>query len=364
MPKKPSTKAKLLSPRDWERAARAKLSRVAYDYFRSGADAEREMKRNVRAYQRWVVWYRVLVDVATRDLGTTVLGHPVAMPILIAPMAYQKLAHPEGELGAARAAAAVGTIYIASTLATTTLEDIAAATPAVKLFQLYVHKDREFTRELILRAKQAGYSGLVVTVDAPVLGRRLRDERNGFALPPGMTAANLASDSALAATEGSALASYVDDRHDASFSWKDLEWLRSLSELPVVLKGIVRVDDARRAVGHGIDGIIVSNHGGRQLDAAPATLDALPGIARAVGDDCEVYVDGGIRSGSDVFKALALGARAVLVGRPVLWALALEGEASVAELLRGMAEDLSRTMALAGTPTLADIRRDMLTPES
>lgn len=362
MPKKPPAPTKLLAPRDWERAARGRLSRAAYDYFRSGAESERALKRNERAYRRWVVWYRVLVDVAERDLATTVLGHRVAMPILVAPTAYHKLAHPDGEVGTARAAAEVGSLFVASTLATTSLEEIAAHAAGPKLFQLYVHKDRGFTRALVERAKAAGYGGLVLTVDTPLLGRRLRDERNGFALPPGLTMANLTDDTAEPGALGSMLASYVADRHDASLRWEDLEWLRSLSDLPLVLKGVVRVDDAQRAAASGVSGLIVSNHGGRQLDAAPATLDALPGIAAAVGDRCEIFVDGGIRWGSDVFKALALGARAVLVGRPVLWALAVDGQAGVERWLRGMAADLSRTMALAGCRSLSEIRRDMVTP--
>ncbi len=349
---------KLLTVRDFERLARQRLSKPAYDYFRSGSEEERALARNEEAYRRWVVWYRVLVDVAERDLSTTVLGIPVATPILIAPTAYHRLAHPEGELATARAATVAGTIYVVSTLATTALEDVAQESAGPKFFQLYVHKDRGFTRELIERAESAGYDALVVTADTPLLGRRLRDERNGFCLPDGLVMSNLAH--LAGPTDGSMLARYVAERHDASFTWKDLEWLKSLSHLPIVLKGIVRVDDAVRAADEGVAGVIVSNHGGRQLDSAPATLDALPGIAEALRGRCEVLMDGGIRSGADVFKALALGARAVLVGRPVLWGLAAGGEDGVVSVLRLLAEDLSKTMALAGTRTLADIERTMV----
>jgi 4-hydroxymandelate oxidase len=350
---------KLLTVRDYERAARQRLAKDAYDYFRSGSEEERALKRNEEAYERYVVWYRVLVDVAERDLSTTVLGIPVSIPILIAPTAYHKLADPEGEPATARAAESAGTVYVVSTLATTTLEEVAAASNGPKWFQLYVHRDRGFTRELVERAESAGYDGLVITADTPLLGRRLRDERNGFCLPDGLLMANLAH--LAGPTDGSMLAQYVAERHDASFTWADLAWLRSLSHLPILLKGIVRVDDAMRAAEEGVAGVIVSNHGGRQLDASPATLDALPGIAEALAGRCEVLVDGGIRSGSDVFKALALGARAVLVGRPVLWGLAAGGEAGVNGVLRLLAEDLSRTMALAGTRTIADIERGMVT---
>ncbi|MBL9027948.1 MAG: alpha-hydroxy-acid oxidizing protein [Myxococcales bacterium] len=349
---------KLLTVRDFERLARQRLSKPAYDYFRSGSEEERALARNEEAYRRWVVWYRVLVDVAERDLSTTVLGIPVATPILIAPTAYHRLAHPEGELATARAATVAGTVYVVSTLATTALEDVAQESAGPKFFQLYVHKDRGFTRELIERAESAGYDALVVTADTPLLGRRLRDERNGFCLPDGLVMSNLAH--LAGPTDGSMLARYVAERHDASFTWKDLEWLKSLSHLPIVLKGIVRVDDAVRAADEGVAGVIVSNHGGRQLDSAPATLDALPGIAEALRGRCEVLMDGGIRSGADVFKALALGARAVLVGRPVLWGLAAGGEDGVVSVLRLLAEDLSKTMALAGTRTLADIERTMV----
>jgi 4-hydroxymandelate oxidase len=385
---KASKDKRLLTVGDYERAARKALSSMAYDYYRSGADAERALRRNERAFRRLVIWYRVLCDVAERDLSTTVLGFPVSSPILIAPTAYHRLAHPDGEIATARAAAEVGTIYCASTLATTTLEEVAEATSAPKWFQLYVHKDRAFTESLVHRAESAGYEALVVTVDTPLLGRRVRDERNRFDLPPGLVMANLVS--ALAerpsdeggpheareasspsappharasgAAPASLLSSYVAQRHDASFSWKDLDWLRSLSHLPILLKGIVRADDATRAVEAGVSGIIVSNHGGRQLDGAPATLEALPGVVQAAAGRCEVFMDGGVRWGDDVFKALALGARAVLVGRPVLWGLAAAGQAGVADVLRLLSGELSRTMALAGCATIADIDRTMVAP--
>ncbi len=349
---------KLLTVRDFERAARSRLTRSAYDYFRSGSESEAALRRNVRAFRRYVVWYRVLVDVAEREIATSVLGTPVAMPILIAPTAYHRLAHPDGECATARAAASAGTVYVVSTLATTALEDVAVASTGPKWFQLYVHKDRGFTRGLVERAEAAGYDALVITVDTPLLGRRLRDERNAFALPDGLQMANLLSLDG--APEGSMLARYVAERHDAAFTWADLDWLRSLSHLPIVLKGVVRADDAARAAAAGVAGVIVSNHGGRQLDASPSTLEALPGVADAVRGRCEVFMDGGVRSGGDVFKALALGARAVLVGRPVLWGLGAGGEEGVVAVLQLLADDLARTMALAGVRTLADLDPGMI----
>lgn len=345
---------------DYEKAARKRLSKPAYDYYRSGADAERTLRDNRRAFSRWLVWYRVLVDVAGRHLSTTVLGRRVAMPILIAPTAYHRLAHDGGECATARAAAAAGTVLVVSTLATTSLEEVAAASDGPKWFQLYVHKDRGHTEELVRRAAASGYEALVLTVDTPVLGRRLRDERNAFALPKGLEMKNL---SALPAdVEGSKLSRFVADRHDASLSWRDLAWLQSLSSMPLVLKGVVRPDDAERAVGEGVRAIIVSNHGARQLDTAPATLDALAPIAERVGHRTELLLDGGVRFGTDVLKAIALGARAVLLGRPVLWGLAVAGQAGVEDVLRLLADELDRAMALAGCRDIAAIDRDLVAP--
>lgn len=349
--------ASLLTLDDFERAARALLPSAALGYYRSGADAQRTLRANCRAYRRWEIWHRVLVDVSAPDTSTTVLGTRVPSPVLVAPTAYHRMAHTDGEAGTARAAARAGTVMVVSTLATTSLEDVAAAAPqATRWFQLYVHKDRAFSAELVARAVAAGYRALVLTVDTPVLGRRLADERNGFALPAGMRMENLGPLLAGAtSSEASMLARFVASRHDASFSWRDLEWLRSLSPLPLVLKGVVRADDAARAAAAGVDGLIVSNHGARQLDGSPATLDALPGVVEAAGAKLEVYLDGGVRWGTDVLKALALGARAVLLGRPILWGLAVGGEAGVSAVLALVEAELRRAMALAGCPTLASI---------
>ncbi len=353
---------RLLTIDDFEAAAAAVLPRMAHDYYRSGADDERTLRENRRAFRRWEIWYRVLVDVAERSLGATLLGAGVSAPILIAPTAYHRLAHPEGELATARAAAAAGTLYVVSTLATTRLEDVAAASSGPKWFQLYVHKDRGLTRSLVERAQAAGYLALVLTVDAPLLGRRLADERNLFALPAGMTMANLTGPAGLGSTleEQSMLAKYVASRHDASLTWADLGWLRELTSLPILVKGIVRSDDAARALARGVDGVIVSNHGGRQLDGAPASIEALPGVVAAVAGRCPVLFDGGVRSGTDVLKALALGAAAVLVGRPILWGLAVGGAAGVERVLEILRHELSTAMALAGCASIGDIGGDLV----
>lgn len=365
MPDAPDLSA-LLTIDDWEASAAKRLTQSAYDYYRSGADAETTLGRNRDAYARWEIWYRVLRDVSHVDTRATILGTEVSTPILVAPTAYHKLACPEGELASARAAAAAGTIFTLSTLATTRLEDVAVASPGPKWFQLYVHKDRGLTRSLVERARGAGYRALVLTVDTPMLGRRLRDVRNRFALPAGLTMENLVDFTNDAGLQGSALASYVASFHDASLGFEDLAWLAELAgpEMPIIVKGIVRPDDAVRALAHGAAGILVSNHGARQLDSAPATLDALVQVVEAVAGHAPVLVDGGIRWGTDVFKALALGAAAVLIGRPLLWGLAVDGEAGARAVIDQLALELSSAMALAGCPSLAAIDRTVVAPRA
>ncbi len=347
-----------------EAIAREKLSREAWDYYAGGSQDEVTLRENRSAWDRLALAHRVLVDVSRRDLATSVLGQPVALPILVAPTAFQRLAHPEGELATVRAAGAAGTVMILSTLSTTAVEEVVAAASGPVWFQLYVYRDRKATEGLVRRAEAAGCRALVLTVDAPLIGRRERDVRNRFHLPPGLSAANLLPEGygeVQAAAGDSGLAVYVSSLIDPSLSWRDIAWLRSLTELPLVLKGIVRADDAVRAAEAGAAAVVVSNHGGRQLDTAPATADVLPVVADALaGHPVEVLVDGGVRRGTDIVKALALGARAVLLGRPVLWGLAAGGEAGVASALGLLRAELDLTMALVGAPTIADITRDLV----
>lgn len=358
-----------LTVRDLQELAAARLSRVAYDYYASGAGDERTLADNEAAWARVRLLPRCLVDVSVRDLSTTVLGRRVSTPVLVAPTAFQRLAHPDGELATARAAARVGTVMVLSTLATATVEAVAAAYDAARgdagarWFQLYVYRDRSVTRALVDRAEAAGYDALVLTADAPYLGRRLRDVRNGFALPEGVVAANLAGygRSMVGDAAGdSGLAAYVSAQLDPSLTWRDVEWLRGVTRLPLVVKGVLRADDARLAATHGASAVVVSNHGGRQLDGAVATADALPRVVDAVGDELEVYVDGGVRNGTDVLRALALGARSVLVGRPVLWGLACDGAAGVAAALGMLTAELDLAMALSGAPTASAVARDLV----
>lgn len=346
---------------DLEARAREQLSPMAYDYYAGGAMSETTLRDNVTAWDRWRLHPFVLRDVSRVSTTTTVLGAQVSTPILVAPTAYHRLAHDEGEKATARAAADVGTVMVVSTLATTSLEDVAAAVPeAPRWFQLYVFADRGYAGELVDRAVAAGYRALTLTVDAPVLGHRPRDERNRFALPEGLGMANLSTQ--LPAAEGSGLAALFAEGHDRSLSFDDLAWLRERAGIPVVVKGVHRGDDAARCVDAGADAVVVSNHGGRQLDSAVATAMALPEVVEAVDGRCEVLVDGGLRSGADVLKALAMGARAVLIGRPVLWALATGGAEGVATLLAGLTRELAHAMTLSGVTTVTDVPRDLVRP--
>jgi isopentenyl diphosphate isomerase/L-lactate dehydrogenase-like FMN-dependent dehydrogenase len=343
---------------EFEEAARGRLPRMVFDYFAGGSGEEWTLAENRRAFARWVLRPRVLADVSDIDLRTTVLGQEVAFPILLAPTALQRMAHRYGELATARAAVSLGALMVLSTVSTASLEEVAGA-GARLWFQLYVLKDRDLTAELVKRAHAAGYRALVLTVDAPILGRRFRDDRNRFSLPPGIGMANLEG-MGLPESEGSRLFAFFVERHDASLTWDDVAWLGSLTPMPLVLKGIVRGDDATRAVEVGAAAIVVSNHGGRQLDGAPATIDVLPEVIEAVEGRAEVLIDGGIRRGSDALKALALGARAVLVGRPYLWGLAVDGEGGVRRVMELLRDELALAMALCGCPSVADIDRSLV----
>jgi 4-hydroxymandelate oxidase len=347
---------------DFETLAREKLPQMAYDYYASGAHDEITLRENHAAYDRIQLLQRVLVDVSRRNPATTVLGQSVAMPILIAPTAFHCMAHPQGEIATVRAAGAAKTIMILSTLSNSAVEDVLAQASGPVWFQLYIYRDRGATEALVRRVETAGCSALVVTADAPLLGRRERDVRNRFQLPPGLSVKNLLPAEMADLPKGfadSGLAAYFATLLDQALTWKDIAWLRSITDLPVLVKGIVRTADAIRAVEHGATGIVVSNHGGRQLDTAPATINVLPGIAEAIAGRAEVLVDGGVRRGTDVLKAIALGAKAVLLGRPILWGLAADGERGISRVLEILRTELDLAMALCGCPSVDDIGRDL-----
>lgn len=352
-----------------EAAARARLPQMAFDYYASGAHDELTLRENRAAFERVALHYRVLVDASQRDLRTTVLGHPLAMPVLIAPTAFHRMAHPDGELATARAAEAAGTLMTLSTLSNTPIEAVVeAAGRAPVWFQLYVYRDREATRDLVARAEAAGCTALVLTVDAPLLGTRERDVRNRFHLPDGLELANLhgrrvrGKDAELLpeVAADSGLAAYVAALLEPGLTWSLVDWLASITRLPLLIKGVVRADDAARAADHGAAAVVVSNHGGRQLDGAPATIDVLPRIRERVGDTLPLLMDGGVRRGTDVIKAIARGAQAVLVGRPVLWGLAVDGQRGVETALRMLRDELDLAMALCGCPSIADITPELL----
>ena len=331
--------------RDYERLAEERLDANAHAYFAGGSGDEVTLRENVAAFERLKLRPRVLVDVGGGTTTTSVLGTEVSMPVLIAPLALQRMAHPDGELATARAAAAAGTIMCLSTAATARPAEVAAAAPgAPRWFQVYVFEDRAITKDLVAEAVESGYGALVLTVDAPFLGRRERDIRIDFKIPEGLTPSG----------------NIFSEGFDLGFSWRDLEWLAGYG-LPVVVKGLLTAEDARLACEHGAAAVVVSNHGGRQLDGVQASIDALEEVADAVDGRIEVLLDGGIRRGTDVLKALGLGARAVLIGRAMVWALAVDGEAGVAHVLRLLRDEIQLGLALLGCCSPAEVTRAHVT---
>jgi isopentenyl diphosphate isomerase/L-lactate dehydrogenase-like FMN-dependent dehydrogenase len=359
-----------VSVEELERKARRKLSRRAYDYLAGGAGSEDTMRANLEAFRRWRIVPRYLRDVSRRDLGVEVLGRRIPAPFLLAPIGVQGILHRDGELAVARAARAHGVPFILSTVSSRTMEQVAEAmgdTP--RWFQLYWPKSDELADSFVRRAEQAGYAALVVTLDTFLLSWRERDIGNAY-LPfiHGHGLANYLSDPVFRAAVGGhphlhpvrAIELFGEVFSDPSRTWDDLASLRERTRLPVLLKGVLHPDDARRAVDHGVAGVIVSNHGGRQLDGAVAALDALPRVVDAVGDRTTVLFDSGIRRGADVFKAVALGARAVLLGRPYCFGLAVGGEHGVAEVLQNLIADIDLTLGLAGCASFAEPGRGNL----
>lgn len=359
--------------RDLRRRARRSLRAAHYDYYAGGAGDETALGENERAFRRLALLPRVLRGAEHRDTGVTLCGDHTAAPLIVSPTAFHRLAHPDGERAVARAAAATGTILTTGMAATTAVAEVVDAArgeraDAAVWFQLYLQPEPEVTEALVRRAEKAGCSALVVTVDSPVFGRRERDDRHGFhELPDGLAAENMRD---LPGTEPGGLRPIA---MSPALSWRELRRLRAQTSLPVLLKGVLHPEDARIAVAEGVDGLIVSNHGGRQLDAAPATVEALPRIADAVAGgatdagsgqrgNIPVLLDGGIRHGSDIAVALALGATAVGIGRPVLWGLAADGEAGVRRVLRLLADEFDHTLALCGGRSPADLTRDMVVP--
>jgi len=347
---------------DLEEVARRHLHPAVYDYYAGGAEDEQTLTANREAFRHVFLRPRALVGVSTVDPSTSVLGIPVSMPVLIAPTAYQRMAHPDGELATARAAAAADTLMVVSTIATSSLEEVAEVATGPLWFQLYVSPERAICRDLLHRAEAAGYHAICLTVDTPVLGRRERDVRNRFALPQGLSLRNFEGDLARfpRTKTGSGFAAAASRLIDSSISWDTLAWIRSETKLPIVVKGVIAAADVDLALQAGVSAIIVSNHGGRQLDGCEPTLRALPNVVEAAAGRVDVLMDGGVRRGTDVLKALGLGARAVLVGRPILWGLAAGGEAGVRFTLEMLRSELVMAMSLAGCPSVKAIGPELI----
>lgn len=368
---------------DVRRIARRRLPRGVFEFVDGGAGGEVTLRENRAAFERVRFDPRWLTDVSNRETVTTVLGERVAMPVLLAPAGLARLVHPQGELAAARAAGAAGTIFSVSIASSVSIEEIADVASGPLWFQLYLWKSEAVVQGLVERARAAGYHALVLTVDVPTVGNRERDVRNGASLPPRIridtaldalrrprwlygfirnptiTFANLGG--IAGSSDPGAIGPYVDrELNDPAATWERLDWLRRVWDGPLVVKGILSARDAAEAVRRGADAVYVSNHGGRQLDSSPATLDVLGSVVEAIGDRAEVLLDGGVRRGEDVVKARALGARACLVGRPWYLALAAGGEAGVTRMLDVLARDVDRTLALVGVPRIDDVTADAL----
>jgi 4-hydroxymandelate oxidase len=356
------TARKLATVSDFEPLAKQRMSHMAYEYVSGGAGDELTLRDNIQAFDRLRLHPRVLVDVSQLDTRTTILGQSLDFPILMAPTAYHRLMHPEGELATVQGAAKAGAQMIASSFATTTIEDMSRAAKSPLWFQLYCVRDRGFTKDLVQRAENAGCRAIFVTVDSPVVGNRHRETRLGFALPPGLDRANYRGLGGVASTTSHR----PSEREiysvvlDPTLTWKEIEWIRSFARVPVVIKGVLSPLDAAKAVSAGVAAVAVSNHGARNLDTVPATIDALPRVADAVKGELPLFLDGGVRRGTDVVKALALGASAVLVGRPYLYGLAAQGADGVASVMTMLRTELEMVMALTGRRTLKEIDRSVL----
>ncbi|XP_009146409.1 peroxisomal (S)-2-hydroxy-acid oxidase GLO3 isoform X2 [Brassica rapa] len=351
----------IVNVNEFQEMAKRALPKMYYDYFNGGAEDEHTVKENVEAFHRIMFRPRVLVDVSKIDMSTSVLGYPISAPIMIAPVALLKLAHPEGEIATARAAAACNTIMIVSYMSSCTIEEVASSCNAVRFLQIYVFKKHEIA-QMVIRAEKAGFKAIVLT-NAPRIGKREADIKNKMISP------QLKNFGGLFPTEvqpikGSGLETLSSTALDSSFGWKDIEWLRSITKLPILIKGILTREDALKAVEAGVDGIVVSNHGGRQLDYSPATITVLEEVVHVVRGRIPVLFDGGVRRGTDVFKALALGAQAVLIGRPLAYALAAKGEDGVKQGIEMLKKEFELTMALSGCPTIGDITRNHVKAEA
>ncbi|CAN6573627.1 unnamed protein product [Malus baccata var. baccata] len=348
---------------EYQELARQALPKMYYDFHTGGAEDQHTLKENVEAFRRITLRPRILVDVSRIDMSTTVLGYKISAPIMLAPTSMHQLAHPEGEVATARAAAACNTIMILSSISSCTVEEVASSCNSVRFFQLYVFKRRDISAQIVRRAEENGYKAIVLTVDAPRCGRREADIKNKMVAPQLRNFEGLIS-TKVDTDKGSNLEAFAKVAYDASLCWEDIGWLKSITNLPILIKGVLTHEDARKAVEVGVAGIVVSNHGARQLDYTPSTISILEEVVHAVGGKVPILFDGGVRRGTDVFKALALGAQAVLVGRPVVYGLAADGERGVRRVIEMLKNEFELTMALSGCPSIRDITRSHVKTES
>uniref|UniRef100_A0A2L2YAC9 (S)-2-hydroxy-acid oxidase n=2 Tax=Parasteatoda tepidariorum TaxID=114398 RepID=A0A2L2YAC9_PARTP len=352
----------MLCIKDYEEYSRKHLDYKTWEFFSQGAEREVTLRENVSAFERYAFVPRMLQNIPNRDLSTTILGHKIPLPIGLSPTAYQRLAHPDGEIAASKAAEEMGAVYTLSTVATTSLEDVASSIPnrSSPLFmQLYMSRIRAVNEYIIKNAESNGYKAIVLTIDIPVTGLQLRMWRTGGVdFPPHLSVPNVAN-ALKKISNGEEIANHVNLGHsvfDHEMTWDDVTWIKSITNLPIVLKGILTAEDAKKAVEYGAAAVWVSNHGGRQLDGVDGTLDALPEIADALsGTDCEIYIDGGVRWGSDILKALALGARVVFFGRPIVWGLAHSGQEGVKSVIETLRSELDRAMHLVGCHSVKEV---------
>eukprot|EP00262_Sarcandra_glabra_P017266 TRINITY_DN5853_c0_g2_i1.p1 TRINITY_DN5853_c0_g2~~TRINITY_DN5853_c0_g2_i1.p1 ORF type:complete len:368 (+),score=65.98 TRINITY_DN5853_c0_g2_i1:168-1271(+) len=351
---------------EYQPLAKQVLPKMVYDYYASGAEDEWTLKENRHAFTRILFRPRILIDVSKIDMTTTILGFKISMPIMIAPTAMQKMAHPEGEYATARAASSAGTIMTLSSWATSSVEEVASTGPGIRFFQLYVYKNRNVVAQLVRRAERAGFKAIALTVDTPRLGRREADIKNRFTLPPFLTLKNFEGLDLgkMDMANDSGLASYVAGQIDRTLSWKDVKWLQTITKMPILVKGVMTAEDTRLAIQAGAAGIIVSNHGARQLDYVPATISCLEEVVKAAQGRVPVFLDGGVCRGTDVFKALALGASGIFIGRPVVFSLAVDGEKGVRKVLQMLRDEFELTMALSGCCSLKDITRNHIVTEN
>ncbi len=353
-----------LNLHDLEPLAREKIPPPLFDFIAGGAEDEVTLRANRAAFEEIEFRPRVLVDVTRIDTTTSVLGQELPFPLMLAPVAMHMLANPEGEKATARAAKSAGTVMILSTMSSVTIEDVAAAADGPKWFQLYCYSEKGVTERLVKRAEDAGFRALCLTVDVPRLGRRERDLRHMLQFPEDVLPRNFLQEIDLSSiplgSQGSAISAYAASLMDQSLTWDTIAWLRSITKMPIVVKGILTPEDAVLAAEHGVDAIVVSNHGGRQLDGSPATVRVLPEIVDALGGRLDVIVDGGVRRGTDILKAVALGASAVLIGRPYIWGLAVDGESGVSHVLSLLKLEFEWAMALCGVTSVDQISRRLV----